>query len=79
MKRKFANFLINLPRQVKRLLSLGFDLSVSLFCTFGFLLIVATDSKQQVNIQDLTIAALLASLQIGALWTSGTYHWAITG
>ena len=74
MKRKFANFLINLPRQVKRLLSLGFDLSVSLFCTFGFLLIVTNDSEQLFSIQNLTIAALLASLQIGALWASGTYQ-----
>ena len=74
MKRKFANFLINLPRQVKRLLSLGFDLSVSLFCTFGFLLIVTNDTEQLSNTQNLTIAALLASLQIGALWASGTYQ-----
>ena len=74
MKRKFANFLINLPRQVKRLLSLGFDLSVSLFCTFGFLLIVTNESEQIFNTQDLTIAALLASMQIGALWASGTYQ-----
>ena len=74
MKRKFANFLINLPRLVKRLLSLGFDLSVSLFCTFGFLLIVTNDSEQLFSIQNLTIAALLACLQIGALWTSGTYQ-----
>jgi FlaA1/EpsC-like NDP-sugar epimerase len=74
MRRKFANFLINLPRQVKRLLSLGFDLSVSLFCTFGFLLIVANDSEQLYKTQNLTIAALLASLQIGALWASGTYQ-----
>ena len=74
MKRKFANFLINLPRQVKRLVSLGFDLAVSLFCTFGFLLIVANDSEQLSYTQNLTIAALLASLQIGALWASGTYQ-----
>jgi hypothetical protein len=74
MKRKFANFLIDLPCQVKRLLSLGFDLSVSLFCTFGFLLIVTNVSEQLFNTQNLTIAALLAGLQIGALWTSGTYQ-----
>ena len=74
MKRKFANLLINLPRQVKRLISLGFDLSVSLFCTFGFLLIVTNDSEQLSSTQNLTIAALLASLQIGALWASGTYE-----
>ena len=74
MKSKFANFLINLPRQIKRLISLGFDLSVSLFCTFGFLLIVRNDTEQLFNTQDLTIAALLASLQIGALWASGTYQ-----
>jgi FlaA1/EpsC-like NDP-sugar epimerase len=74
MKRKFANFLINLPRQVKRLISLGFDLSVSLFCTFGFLLIITNDSEQLSNTQNLTIASLLACLQIGALWASGTYQ-----
>jgi len=74
MKLKLANLLINLPRQVKRLISLGFDLSASLFCTFGFLLIVTNDTEQLFHTQDLTIAALLASLQIGALWASGTYQ-----
>jgi FlaA1/EpsC-like NDP-sugar epimerase len=74
MKPKFANFLIYLPRQVKRLISLGFDLSVSLICTFGFLLIVTNDTEQLFYTEDLTIAALLASLQIGALWASGTYQ-----
>ena len=74
MKRKFANFLINLPRQVKRLISLGFDLSVSLFCTFGFLFIVTNDAEQLLNSQHLSNAALLACLQIGALWASGTYQ-----
>jgi FlaA1/EpsC-like NDP-sugar epimerase len=74
MKSKFANFLVTLPRQVKLLISLGFDLSVSLFCTFGFLLIVTNDTEQLFNTQDLTIAALLASLQISALWASGTYQ-----
>ena len=73
MKRKFASFLIKLPRQVKRLISLGFDLSVSLFCTFGFLLIGTNNPEQLLNSQDLVIAALLAALQIGALWASGTY------
>jgi FlaA1/EpsC-like NDP-sugar epimerase len=73
MKRKVANFLVTLPRQVKRLISLGFDLLVSLVCTFGFLLIVAKDSEQLPATQGLTIAAMLASLQIGALWASGTY------
>ena len=57
MKRKFANFLINLPRQAKRLISLGFIFSVSLFCTFGFLLIVTNDTEQLFNTQDLTIVA----------------------
>ena len=74
MKRKFANFLVTLPRKIKRLISLGFDLSVSLFCTFGFLLIVRNDSEQIFSSQELTIAALLASLQIVALWVSGTYQ-----
>jgi FlaA1/EpsC-like NDP-sugar epimerase len=74
MKRKFANFLVTLPRQIKRLISLGFDLAVSLFCTFGFLLIVTNDSAQLFNSQHLSIAVLLAGLQIGALWASGTYQ-----
>jgi FlaA1/EpsC-like NDP-sugar epimerase len=73
MKRKVANFLVTLPRQVKRLISLGFDLLVSLVCTFGFMLIVTKDSEQLLTTQSLTIAALLAILQIGALWASGTY------
>jgi FlaA1/EpsC-like NDP-sugar epimerase len=71
---KFSNFLINLPRQVKRLISLSFDLSVSLTCTFGFLMIVANDLEHLFNKQHLTIAALLASIQVGALWASGTYQ-----
>jgi FlaA1/EpsC-like NDP-sugar epimerase len=74
MKHKFANSLVTLPRQVKRMISLGFDLSVSLFCTCGFLLIVTIDSEQLFNSQNLSIAALLAGLQIGALWASGTYQ-----
>jgi len=74
MKRKFTNFLINLPRQVKRLISLGFDFSVSLFCTFGFLLIVTNESEKIFSTQHLSIAALLAAMQIGALWSSGTYQ-----
>ena len=74
MKRKFTKFLVTLPRQVKRLISLGFDLSVSLFCTFGFLLIVTNDSEELFKSQNLSIAALLAGLQIGALWASGTYQ-----
>ena len=74
MRRKFANFLINLPRQFKRLISLGFDFSVSLFCTFGFLLIVTKDNEQLFYTQNPTIAALLASLQIGSLWAAGTYQ-----
>jgi FlaA1/EpsC-like NDP-sugar epimerase len=74
MKRKFANFLVTLPRQVKRLISLGFDFSVSLFCTFGFLLIATNDSEKIFSTQHLSIAALLAALQIGALWSSGTYQ-----
>ena len=74
MKRRFANFLVTLPRQVKRLLSLGFDLSVSLFCTFGFLLTVTNDTEQLFNTKYLFVGALLACLQIGALWASGTYQ-----
>lgn len=74
MKRKFANFLVTLPRPVKRLISLCFDLFASLFCTFGFLQIATKDAEKLFNTQYLSIAALLACLQIGALWVSGTYQ-----
>jgi FlaA1/EpsC-like NDP-sugar epimerase len=74
MNHKLANYLIILPRKVKRLISLGFDLSISLTCTFGFLLIVTNDFDQLFKDQNLYIAAFLACLQIGALWASGTYQ-----
>jgi FlaA1/EpsC-like NDP-sugar epimerase len=73
MKRAFLNSLISLPRQTKRLISLCFDLSISLFCTFGFLMIVSRSQDQLLSFQSLLIALILASLQIGALWASGTY------
>lgn len=73
MKRAFLNSLITLPRQAKRLISLCFDLSISLFCTFGFLVIVSRSQEQLYSVQSVVIALALASLQIGALWASGTY------
>ena len=73
MKRRFVNALITLPRHVKRLISLGFDLFVSLVCTFGFLAIVSRDLDLVFTSQSLLIALTLAAMQIGALWASGTY------
>lgn len=73
MKRRFVNALITLPRHVKRLISLGFDLFVSLVCTFGFLAIVSRDLDLLFTSQSLLIALTLAAMQIGALWASGTY------
>lgn len=73
MKRTIANTLITLPRAVKRLISLGFDLLISLSCTFGFLAIVSRDPNSLIGNQSILIALILAGLQIGALWLSGTY------
>lgn len=73
MKRRFVNALITLPRHVKRLISLGFDLFVSLVCTFGFLAIVSRELDLVFTSQSLLIALTLAAMQIGALWASGTY------
>lgn len=73
MKRTIANTLISLPRAVKRLISLGFDLLISLSCTFGFLAIVTRNTDALVTTQTILIALVLAGLQIGALWLSGTY------
>ena len=73
MKRDFLNSLIKLPRQAKRLITLCFDLITSLFCTFGFLVIVSRSQDQLLSPQSFLIAVILASLQIGALWASGTY------
>jgi FlaA1/EpsC-like NDP-sugar epimerase len=73
MKRSLVNALITLPRHVKRLISLGFDLLISLVCTFGFLAIVGRDPELLITSQSILIALLLAMLQIGALWASGTY------
>jgi FlaA1/EpsC-like NDP-sugar epimerase len=73
MKRTIANTLIFLPRAVKRLISLGFDLLISLSCTFGFLAIVTRNTDALVTTQTILIALILAGLQIGALWLSGTY------
>lgn len=73
MKRRLVNALVTLPRHVKRLISLGFDLFVSLVCTFGFLAIVSRDLELLVTSQSLLIALTLAAMQIGALWASGTY------
>jgi FlaA1/EpsC-like NDP-sugar epimerase len=73
MKRTIANTLVTLPRAVKRLISLGFDLLISLSCTFGFLAIVTRNPDTLVTSQTILIALFLAGLQIGALWLSGTY------
>jgi FlaA1/EpsC-like NDP-sugar epimerase len=73
MKRTIAKSLVTLPRAVKRLISLGFDLLISLSCTFGFLAIVTRNPDTLVTSQTIFIALVLAGLQIGALWLSGTY------
>jgi FlaA1/EpsC-like NDP-sugar epimerase len=73
MKRTLVNSLVTLPRQIKRLISLGFDLFVSLVCTFGFLAIVGRDPELLITSQSILIALVLATMQIGALWVSGTY------
>jgi FlaA1/EpsC-like NDP-sugar epimerase len=73
MKRTIATILVTLPRDVKRLISLGFDLLISLSCTFGFLAIVSRDPNSLIGNQSILIALILAGLQIGALWLSGTY------
>jgi FlaA1/EpsC-like NDP-sugar epimerase len=73
MNSRIVNFIITLPRNVKRLISLGFDLFVSLICTFGFLAIVGRDAELLITNQSIVIALVLATLQIGALWASGTY------
>jgi FlaA1/EpsC-like NDP-sugar epimerase len=73
MKQSLVNDLISLPRPVKRLISLGFDLFISLACTFGFLAIVGRNPELLITSQSILIALFLATLQIGALWASGTY------
>jgi FlaA1/EpsC-like NDP-sugar epimerase len=73
MKRSIVNALITLPRHLKQLISLGFDLFVSLVCTFGFLAIVGRGPELIYTSQSILIALVLATLQIFALWTSGTY------
>ena len=74
MKLNVVNYLITLPRQIKRLISLSFDLTISLICSFGFLYIEARGHELPSSFQAISIAALLALLQIGALWASGTYQ-----
>jgi FlaA1/EpsC-like NDP-sugar epimerase len=73
MKSTLVNSLVTLPRQVKRLINLSFDLFVSLVCTFGFLAIVSRNPELLITSQSILIALVLATLQIGALWASGTY------
>jgi FlaA1/EpsC-like NDP-sugar epimerase len=73
MKQSLVKTLVSLPRHVKRLISLGFDLLVSLVCTFGFLAVVGRNTELLITSQSIFIALVLASLQIGALWASGTY------
>jgi FlaA1/EpsC-like NDP-sugar epimerase len=74
MKFKIANYLIKLPRSIKRLISLCFDLIISIICSFGFLYIDSRDHELLVSSLVLSIVALLAILQIGTLWASGTYQ-----
>jgi FlaA1/EpsC-like NDP-sugar epimerase len=74
MKHNVANYLVSLPRQIKRLISLGFDLFISLACTFGFLFIEFRDYELISSAEAFTIAAVIASLQVGVLWISGTYQ-----
>jgi FlaA1/EpsC-like NDP-sugar epimerase len=73
MKLSLVDFLITLPRTVKRLIILGFDMFISLVCTFGFLAIVSKDPDLSITSPSILIALALATLQIGALWASGTY------
>jgi len=74
MKHNVANYLVSLPRKIKRLISLGFDLLISLACTFGFLFIEIRNHELISSTEAFTIATLIASLQIGVLWISGTYQ-----
>ena len=73
MKRAFFKNLIGLPRPAKRVISLCFDLGISLFCTFAFLAIENKSQEQLFSSQAVIIALILSFLQIGALWASGTY------
>ena len=74
MKHKLANSLVALPRLAKRLVSSGFDLSMSLICTFLVLKFDAQNTESLFNNQSIIIALLIGTLQVGALWSSGTYQ-----
>ena len=74
MKHKLANSLVALPRLAKRLVSSGFDLSMSLICTFLVLKFDAQNTESLFTDQSIIIAILIGTLQIGALWSSGTYQ-----
>lgn len=73
MKKTVVNSIVTLPRKVKQLISLGFDVLASLFCTFCFLAIVERENDSLFTSQSISIALLMAGLQIGALLSSGTY------
>jgi FlaA1/EpsC-like NDP-sugar epimerase len=73
MKRTLVNSIVTLPRKIKQLVSLGFDLLASFFCTFCFLAIVGRETEPLVTSQSILISLLMAALQIGALLASGTY------
>jgi FlaA1/EpsC-like NDP-sugar epimerase len=74
MKHKLANSLVALPRLTKRLVSSGFDLSMSLICTFLTLKFNAQNTESLFTDQSVIIAILIGALQVGALWSSGTYQ-----
>ena len=74
MKHKLANSLVSLPRLTKRLVSSGFDLSMSLICTFLTLEFHAQNTESLFTDQSIIIAILIGKLQVGALWSSGTYQ-----
>ena len=73
MKRNLVNSIVTLPRKIKQLVSLGFDLLASFFCTFCFLAIVGRETAPLLASQSIFISLMMAALQIGALLASGTY------
>jgi FlaA1/EpsC-like NDP-sugar epimerase len=74
MKIKFVHFLITLPRYFKRLISIAYDFLISLISTYIFLAFDGLGGKHVLTSQIFFIALLIASLQIAALWSSGTYQ-----
>ena len=74
MKNKFVHFLITLPRHFKRLISISYDFLISMTSTYLFLAVEDLEGKHVLTSQVFFVAILLACLQIGALWSSGTYE-----